>query len=305
MTDGSWGREGMEAGFGFDTAFLRRLQRLTIAARRPVRGPFAGPRRSVQRGASVEFADFRDYAPGDDLRRVDWSAYARLDRLFLRLYHAERMTTLTLILDHSPSMGFGEPSKRLMAARLAAIFSYISLGNVDRVAVLGLGSRLDHHFQAKGGKVAIPEVWRHIRSTMGAPAGGTNFGELRRFGAFQRAPGLTIVVSDFLSDSDWRGGLRALRAADQEVSLVQVLAPEEIEPAIRGDWALADVETNEVVETSVAARLLRRYEEELAAHTAALRSHAAQTGMTFVQMRSDAPLTETVLHDLYRAGLLR
>lgn len=305
MTDAGRTWDGMETAFGFDTAFLRRLQRLTIAARRPVRGPFGGPRRSAQRGASVEFADFRDYAPGDDLRRVDWSAYARLDRLFLRLYHAERMTTLTLILDHSPSMSFGDPSKRLMAARLAAIFSYISLGNVDRVAILGLGSRLDHHFQAKGGKASIPEVWRHIRATMGTAAGGTDFGELRRFGAFQRAPGLTIVISDFLSDSDWKGGLRALLAAEQEVSLVQVLAPDEIEPDIRGDWALTDVETSEVVETSVAARLLRRYEEELAAHTADLRRHASQTGMTFVQMRTDAPITETVLRDLYRAGLLR
>src|SRR5919205_2400767 len=95
--------------FGFDGAFLRKLERLAVASRRPLPGMTSGPRRSPRRGSSVEFADFRDYAPGDDFRRIDWNAYARLDRLFLRLYRAEEMTTLAILLDHSPSMRFGKP----------------------------------------------------------------------------------------------------------------------------------------------------------------------------------------------------
>src|SRR5947209_13616016 len=97
--------------FGFDPSFLARLERLTLLNKRPLVGPSAGPRRSLQRGSSVEFADFRNYAEGDDFRRIDWNAYARLDRLFLRLYTAEQMTTVTLFLDQSNSMHFGEPTK--------------------------------------------------------------------------------------------------------------------------------------------------------------------------------------------------
>jgi uncharacterized protein (DUF58 family) len=96
--------------FGFDSAFLQKLERLALVNRRPMIGPSAGPRRSPRHGASVEFADYRDYSPGDDFRRIDWNAYARFERLFLRLYSAEEMTTLTLFLDHSASMRFGEPS---------------------------------------------------------------------------------------------------------------------------------------------------------------------------------------------------
>lgn len=291
--------------FGFDSVFLRRLERISIAGRSAARGPHAGARRSRQHGVSVEFADFREYTPGDDFRRVDWNAYARLDRLFLRLYNAERMTTLTLILDHSPSMQFGDPTKALTAGRLGAIFTYMALKNFDRVAVLGLGDRLDHFFRGRGGRAAVPEVWRHIGEVIASPTGPTDFGALRSYRAFRRGPGITIVVSDFMSESDWRGGLRALRAAGQEVNVVQVLAPDEMQPVVRGDWALCDVETEGLVDTSVTARLLRRYQDELAAHTAALAETCRSAGMTFVQLRSDARLEDIILLELHKSGLLR
>src|SRR5438270_13401144 len=129
--------------FGFDGTFLRKLDRLALVNRQTLAGPSAGPRRSFRHGTSPEFSDFRDYSPGDDFRRIDWNAYARLDRLFLRLYRAEQMTTVTLFLDHSPSMNFGEPSKSLTTARLAATLSFVALQNYDRVAVVGWGDKVD------------------------------------------------------------------------------------------------------------------------------------------------------------------
>ncbi|GAC1466434.1 MAG: DUF58 domain-containing protein [Chloroflexota bacterium] len=294
-----------DTDFGFSTDFLQRLERLAVASRAPARGPFAGPRRSPHHGVSVEFADFRDYAPGDDFRRVDWNAYARLDRLFLRLYSAERMTTLTLIMDHSPSMLFGEPTKALMTARLGAIFTFIALRNFDHVAVLGLGDRLDHFFRGRGGKRAIPEVWSHIAATMAMPTGPTDFGALRNFRVFQRGPGMTIVISDFMSDTDWRGGMRSLRVAGQQVGAVQVLAPDEVRPGVRGDWALCDAETGAVVETSITARVLRRYHDALTEHTKELQEACRAERIAFVQMQSDASLTDVVLKDVYSSGILQ
>ncbi|MGI8828088.1 MAG: DUF58 domain-containing protein [Chloroflexota bacterium] len=291
--------------FGFDADFLRRLERLSVINRRPVGGALAGPRRSRQHGSSVEFADFRDYAPGDDLRRVDWNAYARLDRVFLRLYSAERMTTLTLIVDHSASMHFGEPQKALVAARLGAVLTYVSLGGFDRVAVLGVSGALGHYMEGRGGKASIPAVWRHLEMLMCQRAGDTDFGALRRLSRYRRGPGMTIVLSDFMSDSDWQGGLRALRAQGQEVAVVQVLAPEEIEPSVRGDWTLRDAETHGILETSVTARLLRRYQDELTSHTEALRGFCIHSGVTFARVRTDASLEHEVLRDLHGLGLLR
>jgi uncharacterized protein (DUF58 family) len=290
--------------FGFDSAFLQKLERLSLLSRRPVVGPSAGPRRSTVRGSSVEFADFRDYRPGDDIRRVDWNAYARLDRLFLRLYMAEQMTTVTLFLDHSPSMRFGEPSKALTAARLAAIFSYVALSNDDHLAVVGWGDKIDHQLPRRSGKRSIPQVWRSIAEVMATPATATDFGALRDYGLYRRRPGLGIVLSDFLSDSDWRAGLRALRGSGLEVSAVQVLAPDELEPQLRGDWALRDVETGSEAEVTISPRVLRRYKGELAAHTAALREFTRRQGISFVQIVSDVSIGDQMLRHLRAVGVV-
>ncbi len=290
--------------FGFDGPFLQKLERLAVLSRHPIPGLAAGPRRSPRRGSSVEFADFREYAPGDDFRRIDWKVYGRLDRLFLRLYSAEEITTLTLFLDRSTSMGFGSPSKALFAGRLAAVFSYVALHNYDLVAVAGWGEKLDRYYPPRGGKAAIPEVWGRISTVLSTPEGQTDFTALRGFQHVRRGRGICIVLSDVLSDSDWRAGLRALRGAGQEVSLIQILAPEEIDPSIRGDWKLQDVENGREVEITVSPRLLKRYQEELASHTAEVREYCRRQGVTFLQLPSDASISETVLTGLHAGGLL-
>lgn len=290
--------------FGFDGAFLRKLDRLSLALRRPMPGPVAGPRRSPRHGASVEFADFRDYSPGDDFRRIDWNALARLDRLFLRLYTAEEMTTVTLCLDHSPSMRFGEPSKALTAARLAAVMAYIALQGDDRVGVAAWGDRVDTYVPPQGGRTAIPRVWQAIATAAEAPGATTDCTALRTLSAFRRGGGLSIVFSDFLTDTDWRAGLRSLRGSMQEVSVVQILAPEELNPTLRGDWKLRDAESGREVEVTISPRLLRRYEEELTAHTTALREFCRRQGMAFVQLPSSISLEEVALSSLRAAGVI-
>ena len=290
--------------FGFDGAFLRKLEQLSLAVRRPLPGPAAGPRRSPRHGASVEFADFRDYSPGDDFRRIDWNALARLDRLFLRLYSAEEMTTVTLCLDHSPSMEFGQPAKGLTAARLAAVMAYIALQGDDRVTVAGWGEKVDHYVPPQGGRPAIPRVWKSIQDVMQQSASSTDFAALRTMGAFRRGAGLSIVFSDFRTDTDWRSGLRSLRGIGQEVSVVQILAPEELNPTLRGDWRLRDVESGRDVEVTVSPRLLRRYQEELEAHTAAIKEFCRRQGVAFVQIPSSISIEDVALSSLRAAGVI-
>lgn len=293
-----------DATFGFDSAFLRRVERLSILNRQAIRGPSAGPRNSPRHGASVEFADFRNYVAGDDFRRVDWKAFARLDRLFLRLYRAEDLAAVTIFLDHSQSMHFGEPSKALTAGRLVAILAYISLHNYDTVAVAGWGDRIDRFLPAQSGNAAIPAVWRAIAELVDAPVPATDVSCLRSYGAYRRGPGLAIVISDFMSDSDWRVGLRSLRAAGQEVTAIQVLAPEEVEPTVRGDWKLVDSETGRETEVTMSPYVLRTYQDALERHVAALSDFCRKEGSGFLQLRSDVDLAGTVLTDLQAVGVL-
>ena len=126
----------------FDEAFLRQLERLLLLMRSPVRGGLKGGRRSVKRGQSVEFADYRDYAPGDDLRQLDWNVYARLEKLFVKLFVEEEDVTISLMVDASASMTYGSPSKLLFAKRAAAALGYIGLASEDRVRVTALSGRI-------------------------------------------------------------------------------------------------------------------------------------------------------------------
>src|SRR4051794_41079903 len=125
----------------FDEVFLRQLERLLLLLRSPVRGGLKGGRRSVKRGQSVEFADYRDYALGDDLRQLDWNVFARLEKLFVKLFVEEEDVTITLLLDASASMASGTPEKLLFAKRAAAALGYIGLASEDRVAISALGGR--------------------------------------------------------------------------------------------------------------------------------------------------------------------
>jgi uncharacterized protein (DUF58 family) len=215
------------------------------------------------------------------------------------------MTTVALFIDHSPSMAFGEPAKALTAARLAAILSYVALHCYDGVAVVGWGDRIDRQFPAQTGRKSIPRVWRAIADVTDAPSGPTDFAALRDYGGSRSRGGLAIVLSDFLTDTDWRAGLRTLRGKGLELSVVQILAPDELEPSLRGDWTLCDAETASEVEVTVSPRVLRRYRQELAAHTAALQEFCRRQGIAFVQVPSDVSLEDTVLQSLRRVGVLQ
>lgn len=286
-----------------DPQFLNTLEALSIQARKTMGGPAAGPRRAPATGASVEFADFRTYTTGDDLRRVDWNAYARLERLFLRLYRAEHNAGVTLFLDCSASMEYGEPPKSLFARRLAASLAYIALDNDDRVSVCGCTESLSHYLPPHAGQNATWRIWKFIEELpqRGELDLGTALGQ---WGRYRQGNGIAIVISDLLSERGYQDGLKMLQGLGQEVNIIQVLAPDELKPELRGDWRLLDAETDAPVDITVTPALLRAYDERLRGYTAEIAEFCHRRAIAFAQLSSSLPLEEAILTRLRQAQIV-
>jgi uncharacterized protein (DUF58 family) len=292
-----------------EPALVRRLDLLALASRAPVRGGRVGARRAPATGASVEFRDFRTYSPGDDFRRVDWNTYARLERLFLRMYQAEESTCATFLLDCSASMqeGEGQAVKFAAAQRLAAALAYVALQDDDTVAVGGCAEQLTSYLPARGGRHSAGEIWAFLERLAPTARGQTSSdlgASLQDAARRLRRGGLCYVFSDLLTAADWRRGLLALRAAGQETTVIQILAPGELDPPLRGELALVDRETGQRREITVTTATLRAYQQRLAAYTAEIAAYCRGHEISFVQISSALGLEDVLLRVLRRAGVV-
>jgi uncharacterized protein (DUF58 family) len=280
------------------TAELNLLGRLDLAYRRPQNGLYAGERRSPRAARSPEFSDFRPYVSGDDFRQIDWAAYARFEKLMLRLYVAEEEACLNVVLDRSGSMALGAPAKWPAARRLGAALCFLGLSAMDRVQVGTLGGE---HLPALRGRDGVSRIWGFLEGL--APAGEAGPADLARLRWLR--PGMTVVVSDFLvADTSWGAVLAGLHGRRQEPVLWQVLAVDEENPDLAGDLKLVDVESGGARELTITPRLLGEYRRALAAHRAGLSRAARAAGGRFVHSSSDENL-EAVMLDGLRAGVVR
>lgn len=275
-------------------------------------GSGAGPRISPRPGTSAEFSDYRTYVAGDDFRRVDWNAYARLDRLMLRLYLGEEDLSVHLFVDTSASMRWGEPAKDTAARSIAAALAYVGLSGFDRLGVAGFAGRVTGLLRPQRGRQSCPRVWGSLRrlGSQGADAGAgaaSDFAALLPVARSLR-PGITVILSDFLTQEDLQASLgtalAALRGARQQVTLLQVLAPQELDPAVSGDVALTDVETGAQVEVTVTPSLIAAYRQALEEHTERLRALARAHQALYLRVRSDEALDLVVVDVFRRIGLL-
>ena len=287
-----------------EPGFLRRLDALRLVSRRPVSSPATGSRRSARRGTSTEFADFREYVPGDDLRAVDWNAYGRLEKLFLKLFVDEEDLALHLLLDLSGSMAFGTPTaKSLYAKKLAAALGYVALARADRVSASRLGG-------ASGGPPPLlrgmPGVGALFHTLQSMPVSGeANFTHaLGRYAAQAKTPGTAVIFSDFYDDG-WAAGLQALRARRFSVVLVQILTPSEMRPEMGGVVRLADAETGQAQEATLSPATLEQYGERLREFLASLETNARRYGMDYVRLETDMSLEHAVRLLSGPNGLLR
>ena len=295
---------------------LRRLEQFQLLATRRAKSTSRGERRSRARGQSVEFADHRSYVPGDDFRYLDWNLYGRLDRLFLKLYEEERELPVRIFLDASESMTFGEPRKFDFARQIAAAVGYVALSGFDRVSVipfpdLANGAATDpavrnRELAARGalrsvrGKKSTIPFFQNL-TTLSA-GGSANLNEALRRGALEaRQAGVAVVLSDFLDPAGYEMGLTALVGRGFQVDLVQILAPEEINPLTFGDLRLVDSETGGMQEVTFGRYRLKSYQQTVQNFLQRLREYCQGRGINFFTASSKTPLEELLLRQLRHA----
>ena len=246
----------------FTPEFLAQLERLSLLSRRTFRGSVKGERRSPRRGHSVEFADYRAYGHGDDLRYVDWNIYGRLDRLHVKLFVDEEDLCLHLLVDASASMGFGAPSKLDYAVRLAAALGFVGLVNHERVGLGILRERVAEGWAPTRGRRQVLPMLNFLADLQ--PAGGTGLDDgLSNYAKRARESGLVVVVSDLLDPAGYERGIRALLERRFDVHVVHLLDPEEMNPSLGGDMRLIDSETGELRDLTVDGEALRAYRSQL------------------------------------------
>lgn len=315
----------------FDAEFWSHLHRIRLAEGQRMSGGRSGGRRSRAKGSSVEFADFREYIPGDDIRRIDWNAYGRMDRLYVKLFMQEQEGIYTIVTDTSGSMNFGSPSKAVMASRLAGALGYVALHAQDRVRLASVNSTAPVSGQTFGdsdsrgiasqatGKMISGEVKPQAKVEAGltgvqslnrylaqierlAFEGQTDLWNSMRKISFPRR-GCTVVLSDFMD----RGAdpsrmeniaqvLKYLRFQKQDIILIRIVAEEELHPDFQGTLNLVDEETEEELKVTMTEKLLSEYRKQVEKYRMELQKLAKGYQAHWMEVRN----TETIDQVLYK-----
>lgn len=281
----------------FDEAFLRRLEQLELASRRLTAGRIKGERRSTKRGQSVEFADYRNYTHGDDLRQLDWNVYARLEKLFVKLFVEEEDVTVHVLVDASASMNFGDPNKLEFACRAAAALAYLGLAHLDRVSVAFLGDGHASTLRPLRGKGRVFEVFRFLSEPRAERLTGLA-AAAREYAGRLRGSGPLLLISD-LMDPGYLDALRDLAGTRCQLSVLHVLAPEELDPDVPPDARLVDTETGQGIEVTGDDDLVDRYRTRLGEWQAEIAAFVARRGGSYVSVPSDLDLAD-LLFDVLR-----
>jgi len=283
---------------------MRKLDELEIRTRRSFAGRIRGEQRSVKKGHSLEFADYRSYIQGDDLRFIDWKIFARLDRLFLKLFMEEEDLFVYILLDTSHSMGMGEPAKLPYAKQLAAALSYIALSGTHRVAIQPYAADVLAPLPPTRGKGQFAGVSAFLErlEAEGQTDSRTGIAHFRRR---LRGSGVVFLISDLLDRNGTVEALKPLLAGRYEVCVFHLLAPDEEEPQWEGDWRLVDVEDGGTVGVSMSARLREAYGKAVRQFRGEQRDVCGRYGFNYLPIRSDLPLESLVLHSLRARGVLK
>lgn len=284
--------------------FMGKLEQLELIARRLLLGRFKGDRLSKRKGTSVEFADHRHYVVGDDFRFLDWNLYARLNKLFIRLYQEEEDLQINILVDVSKSMEFGEPTKLQYAKQIAAALAYIGLVNMDRVNLGGLSDTYLPGPHTLRGRKTMPRVLEFL-DDLEPTSQGNLTAAIKSFCVRAGSRGIVVLLTDFLDKTGFEEPLKMLVARKMECYVVQILSPEEIDPGLQGDLKLVDVEDDDLAEISVTPALIQRYKKNLAAYQSAISTYCRQRGIQFMTSSTQEPFDKLVLSQLRQRGLVR
>ncbi|HLH74629.1 MAG TPA: DUF58 domain-containing protein [Chloroflexota bacterium] len=285
-----------------ESRLLHRLEGMTLVSRQRLANQGQGDRRSRLRGQSLQVVDFRSYAPGDDVRQVDWNFYGRSGELFVRLYEDEQVLTVHLLIDVSRSMDWGTPNKRQTSLALASALAYIVLGSYDRLAigfladqVIGQAGPFWGRHQAAAAFAALAAA-PTASQTDSAASIASYLSRLRR-------PGLILFLSDLLSPSA-ATGLRRLTAAGHEATVIHLLAPQEIDPEPAEDVRLIDRETNQSVEVHLDSETIARYRQRVAAWSEELAQICRERNARYLRLSTDQDLERGMIRAMRAQGIL-
>lgn len=293
----------------FDEKTRRKLEQLMLNAASVRSGAVKGERRSNKRGTSIEFADYRNYTPGDDLRRLDWNIYARLDRPLTKLYEDEEDLAVHLLLDTSASMNWGgdtdaELHKFDYARRLIAGLGYISLATNDRLVIAALSEGGIQQFGPARGRGYGVRLLHFVNDLQ--PRGVVDLNAaLRDYALRTTRPGLVVIVTDMFSPSGYMDGINALLNKGCEVGIVHVLAPDEIEPPLAGDLRLIDVETGAAQEVSLDGGMRDLYMERVQAWRDGIRADCVRRGVHYLPIDTRYAWEKLILFDLRKLGVVK
>ena len=290
-------------GVLLDPSFMARLDQLDVMSRKLLAGKMKGERRSKRRGQSVEFADYRNYVVGDDLRFIDWNIYARLERLFLKLFLEEEDLALYILLDVSKSGDFGTPNKAFYMKQVAAALGYIGLVNYNRVTIAAMADNIVAETGGLRGRRRVSQMIDFVEKLK--PGGPSHLAEAcKKFALGHRQKGVCVVLSDFFDKGGYEDGLRYVAGGKYDLFCVQCLAPQEIEPDLQGDLKLRDIEDDDMAEVSIAQPLLKQYKSNLNAYCLSLKDYVTRRGGTYLFTSTAVPFDTLVLNYLRERGLL-
>ena len=294
----------------FSGEFFEKLEQVVLSTKTAMSGLFGGSRNAHGYGNTVEFADFREYVPGDDIRRIDWNVYARFEKYFIKLFTDERQLHNRVIIDCSKSMESGKPEKAEMALRIAAGLGYLSVCAMDRVSFQLLhGDRLDDLCGTVLGKDGVlnaallleqVEFYSNTeidKAVLGHPNPGYD-------------DGITFIISDFLTESDWKSVVDFLIYRHREVVLIQLLSPQEMNPKLMGDIHLIDSESEHPADSrnikiKINKSFARAYEQALTEYQRELREFCISRGATYIFATSDQPIEQIIFEKGYETELIR
>lgn len=282
-----------------DEEFLRKLEQLSLLARKIRTGLSRGENISINRGASLEFSDYRLYQPGDDFRYLDWNIYSRLNRLFVKVFTAEENLTVHILLDSSRSMAFGDPSKLWYASRLAAALGYLAVNNLDRVGVSAFAEGIEHSLQPVRRTSHVFTIFDYLSALK--PSGRTDFNRtLRDYSLRTKRPGLAILITDLLDPNGYMEGLRALLYRRFDIMLIQVMDEEELDPRFKGPFRLIDGETEDETELTVEPDTLAQYKARLGAFFGEIEEFCLSHDIEYLRTSTRIPFEDVIFSYLRR-----
>jgi len=284
--------------------FMAKLDQLALVSRKIFAGKLRGERISKRKGESVEFADHRSYVIGDDFRFLDWNIYARLEKLFIKLFLEEEDLHISILVDVSKSMDWGEPGKSLYARRIAAAMAYIGLVNFDRVSLYTYADGLQNEIAGLRGRRLMFKVVEFLNRV--TCDGKSNLPlACKQFSIHHPQPGIVLVLSDFFEKSGYEEGFKYMLGRKYDLYAIHILSPEEIEPRLAGDLRLMDVEDDDVAEVTMSRALITRYKHNLDAYCHELKDYCHRRGASYMFTGTDVAFDQIIMSYFRRRGLIQ